>query len=83
MTTVKAASEISSLRRFFRLLPGTQAVLDTWQRMVIDLGVSGKSAHDTHLAAVMQVYSVTKILTFNGADFRRFPCITVIDPAQV
>src|SRR2546423_3504271 len=39
MTTAKAAGEITSLRRLFRLLPATQAVLDTWQRMVIDLGV--------------------------------------------
>jgi hypothetical protein len=31
----------------------------------------------------MQVYAVTDILTFNVADFRRFPGITVIDPVQV
>jgi hypothetical protein len=30
----------------------------------------------------MQVYSVTDILTFNGTDFRRFPGINVLDPAQ-
>jgi predicted nucleic acid-binding protein len=82
MTTAKAASEITSLRRLFRLLPATQAVLDTWQRMVIELGVSGKSAHDTHLAALMRVYAITDILTFNGSDFRRFPGITVLDPSK-
>jgi predicted nucleic acid-binding protein len=44
--------------------------------------VSGKQAHDAHLVAVMLVYAVTDILTFNIADFRRYPGITVLDPAQ-
>jgi len=30
------------------------------------------SPHDTHLVALMRVYSVSHILTFNGADFERF-----------
>jgi asparagine synthase (glutamine-hydrolysing) len=37
---------------------------------------------NAHLVAVMQVYSVTDILTFNVEDSRRFPGITVLDPAQ-
>jgi len=32
---------------------------------------------------VMQVYSVTAILTFNGNDFKRYPGITVLNPANV
>jgi len=30
----------------------------------------------------MLVYAVTSILTFNIADFQRYPGITVFDPAQ-
>ena len=82
MSPARAAREIATLRRFFRLLPATPEVLDTWQRLVIDLGISGKPTHDVHLVAVMLVYSVTDILTFNTGHFRRFPGITVLDPAQ-
>jgi predicted nucleic acid-binding protein len=54
MTTSRAAGEIATLRRFFRLLPSTPDVLEAWQRIVTDLGICGKQAHDAHLAAVMQ-----------------------------
>ena len=83
MTPAKAAGEIGALRRFFRLLPSTPDVLETWQRIVIRLGITGKQTHDAHLVAVMQVYAVTDILTFNTAHFRRFPGITVLDPERV
>ncbi|MGO9262621.1 MAG: type II toxin-antitoxin system VapC family toxin [Bryobacteraceae bacterium] len=82
MPTARAASEIATLRRFFRLLPWTLTVLEAWQPLVVDLGVSGKQTHDAHLVAIMQVYAVTDILTFNVAGFRRFPGIQVLDPAQ-
>jgi predicted nucleic acid-binding protein len=83
MTPARAAAEITTLRRFFQLLPSTPDVLDRWQRLVINLGVSGKQTPDAHLVAVMQVYSVKNILTFNVAHFKRFSGITVLDPAQV
>ena len=83
MTPARAASEIAILRQFFRVLPATPDVLETWQRIVVSLGISGRQTHDAHLVAIMQVYSVTNILTFNGVDFRRFPGITVLDPAEV
>jgi predicted nucleic acid-binding protein len=45
--------------------------------------VIGKQTHDAHLAAIMQVYSVTGILTFNAGHFRRFPGVGLLDPEQV
>jgi predicted nucleic acid-binding protein len=83
MTPARAAGEIATLRRFFRLLPSTPDVLEAWQRIVARLGIVGKQTHDAHLVAVMQTYAVTDILTFNTAHFRRFPGITALDPAQV
>lgn len=67
----------------FRLLEGASGVAAAWERLAIAHSVSGKQAHDAHLVAVMQVYGVTHILTFNAADFRRYPDIRVLDPAQV
>jgi predicted nucleic acid-binding protein len=83
MTTAQAAGEIATLRRFFRLLPSTPDILDAWERIVTNLGISGKQTHDAHLVAVMQVYSVGTILTFNASHFKRFTGITVLDPAEV
>ena len=61
----------------------TPEVLEAWQSIVADLGILGKQTHDAHLAAIMRVNSVTSILTFNTNHFRRFPGMTVLDPAKV
>jgi predicted nucleic acid-binding protein len=47
------------------------------------LGITGKQTHDAHLVAVMEVYSINNILTFNTGHFGRFSNIAVIDPAQI
>ena len=83
MTTARATNEIVSLRRFFRLLPSNPGVLEAWQRIVTNLGISGKQTHDAHLVAVMEVHSIMTILTFNTAHFRRFAGITALDPTEM
>ena len=70
MTHAIAAGEIEKPRRLFRLLPSNPNVLDAWQRIVLNL------------AAAMEVYSVSSILTFNSTHFGRFSGIAVIDPAK-
>ena len=83
MSTSRAATEITALLGLFRLLPYRREVLETWQRIVVAHGVSGKQAHDAHLVALMQVHSVATILTFNGDDFRRYSGISVLTPEEV
>jgi len=79
----RVAAELMSLKRLFRLLPSTPDVLEAWQRIVIAHGALGKQTHDAHLVAIMEVYSVAGILTFNASHFERFPGITVLNPARV
>jgi predicted nucleic acid-binding protein len=83
MAAARATNELLMLRQFFRVLPSTPDVLEAWQRIVTALGIAGKQTHDAHLVAVMQVYSITNILTFNTGHFRRFPGLTIIDPRQI
>ncbi len=40
-------------------------------------------AHDAHLVAVMNIHGVRRILTFNGADFRRYGSVEVIAPSSI
>ena len=83
MSPLTIAGELRALNGLFRLLEGKSGVAGAWETLVGKHLVSGKQAHDAHLVAVMLVYAVTDILTFNIADFRRYPAITVLDPAQV
>jgi predicted nucleic acid-binding protein len=71
------------LRGIFALLPETPAVLPEWQTLVTVHSVAGKAAHDARLVAAMKVHGVSHILTFNTADFARYPGIYVLDPMAV
>jgi predicted nucleic acid-binding protein len=82
MSPLTITGELRALNGLFRLLEGKSGVAGAWEMLVGTHLVSGKQAHDAHLVAVMLVYAVTDILTFNIADFRRYPGITVLDPAQ-
>lgn len=42
---------------------------------------AGKQVHDANLVATMLAYGVTRLLTFNTGDFRRFsPMIEIVSP---
>lgn len=74
--------EVDVILSGFPLYPDTPAVFPGWRSLVATHAVSGKPAHDARLVAAMQVHGVTHLLTFNGADFARFP-VTALDPAAV
>jgi predicted nucleic acid-binding protein len=83
LTDVQASTEVARLRALFPLLDETPAVYPEWERLVMVHHVLGKNAHDAGLVAAMIVNMISHILTFNVADFTRFPSITVLDPATV
>ena len=41
------------------------------------------AAHDARLVAAMSVHGINHLLTFNIADFKRYPAITVLSPNSV
>jgi predicted nucleic acid-binding protein len=83
MDVETSPKELLMLRQLFKLLPYTPEVSDTWQHIVIAQGISGKQTHDAHPVARMQVHSVMSILTFNEGHFKRFPGITLLNPAAL
>jgi predicted nucleic acid-binding protein len=77
----EAAIEIQRIKSLFLFAPDHPDVFEEWQRIVIRYGVSGVQVHDARLVAVMHVYGLTHILTFNTADFARYSDrITVVHP---
>ena len=45
--------------------------------------VLGKGAHDARLVAAMERHGLARILTFNVDDFKRYPGIEVLPPAEI
>ena len=80
MSPAEADQELQRFELLFPLLPDTPAIYQEWRTLVVTVGVSGRQAHDARLAAAMRAHGVTHLLTFNTADFVRYPGITVISP---
>src|SRR5262245_53700487 len=83
MSPMQAEAELSSIKQLFRFLNDTPAVYTEWEKLVLQHAVSGKNAHDARVVAAMMVHGITRLLTFNGEDFKRFSDITVLTPAGV
>ena len=82
MTTAQTEVELARLKSFFRFLKDNAMIHDEW-RSLLRNEVSGKNTYDARLVAAMSVHGITTLLTFNGADFKRFQGISVISPADV
>jgi predicted nucleic acid-binding protein len=82
-TPDQVAAEVTYLKSDFPLFPDVPDIFAEWERLVVTHKVSGKPSHDARYVAAMLVHGVTHILTFNDADFRRFPEVTVLTPAAV
>lgn len=83
LTTSEARRKHEQARTLFVVLPDNEKTLATWEELVVQLDVKGKSAHDARLVASMRIHGLTHLLTFNVAHFNRFPGITVIAPEKV
>jgi len=83
MTPEQAHSEVTRLEGFFRLLPDLSTIYTTWRNLVVDAHVSGRQVHDARLVAVMLTHEVSHLLTFNTADFIRYPAIIVVHPQDL
>ena len=67
----------------FRFLPESVATHEEWRKLVTTYNVEGVQVHDTMLVAVMNIHSITHLLTFNKTDFKRFAGISALDPSDV
>lgn len=83
MTVANADPELTRLEDILSVLPDTSAIYPEWRRLMRNYNVTGVNVHDTRLVAIMLIYSVTHILTFNTDDFRRFSEITVVHPLEI
>lgn len=79
----KADTEASRLESLLTVLPDHASIYPQWRRLVVAHGVSGVQVHDARLVAVMNVYGVARILTFNTRDFARYAGIRALLPRQV
>jgi predicted nucleic acid-binding protein len=77
MSTEEAGDEISRLEGFFSVLPESVEVYSERKRLVAMHEVQGVKVHDARIVAAMNVHGLTRIVTFNADDFRRYGSVTL------
>ena len=83
LSTADADREIATLLVPFPLIDDTPDLFAEWRTLVVAHDCKGKVAHDARIVAAMNTHGLSHLLTFNGADFARFPGVTVLDPHAV
>lgn len=79
-SVVQTDAEVTRLESLLTVLPDTQKIYSEWRRLVLDHSVKGKKVHDARIVAAMKAHQVTKLLTFDIKDFKRYQDISVIEP---
>jgi predicted nucleic acid-binding protein len=75
--------QVARIKRLFRFLPDLPALFVEWEALVGTHACHGRVSFDARLVAAMRTYGVTRLPTFNGSDFVRFPGLTILDPATL
>ena len=78
----QACNDVRDLCEMFVFLRDERTVFSCWQQLVAEVGVIGKQSHAARLVAAMHRHELTHLLTFNNADFKRYPDITVMTPVE-
>ena len=61
----------------------TDDIYPAWEKLVLSNKVLGKTAYDARLVAAMQVHNISRILTFDADDFKRYAGIQVLQADEV
>ena len=83
LSIAETATQFQSIERTMEPLVEDERVYRAWHHLLLLHKVRGVQVHDAHLAAVLEVHSVSNLLTLNGADFKRFPHIVAVHPQDL
>ena len=83
LSVAECDQALARIETLLPLLSDPPALFAEWRTLVVAHGCRGKAAHDARYVAALRGHGLTHFLTFNVADFTRFPGVTVLDPAAV
>ncbi len=74
-TLKEATDDTDEFARRFAVLDDGPAVWEALMTLSRRFSFGGKQVHDANIVATMLAHGETRLLTFNGADFRRFSSV--------
>ena len=76
-TVEEAVNELGTILPEFALLDETAEIAYYLRNLIQRHQVSGKAIHDANIVAAMLVNGITRLMTYNSDDFRRFQEIAI------
>ncbi len=83
LTVAECHRRLRVVERIVKVLPEPSDAYARWRALVVSMGVMGVQVHDARLVAFMAAHSINHLLTLNAADFRRYPALTAVSPAEL
>ena len=83
LSAFMALKEVANIEATLTLLPDAPEIYTAWKGIVEKFQVLGVKVYDARLVAIMRVYSIKNILTYNVADFDRYRDIQVLHPSSI
>jgi predicted nucleic acid-binding protein len=77
LTVEEAVDELETILPDFVLLDETAETAHYLRNLIQRYQVSGKAIHDANIVAAMLVNGITRLMTYNSDDFRRFQEIAI------
>ena len=80
-TADEAMVVLSDMLTFLHVLPTPASTIDRLLDLLRRRSVTGSNVFDLHIVAAMWANGISRIYTFNNADFEAFPELSVVTPA--
>lgn len=82
LTMEAAIADVRTFRGAFNVAEDGPKILERLLALLAAVPTAGRQVHDANIVATMLAHGVTKLLTFNAGDFRRFvPAIELVPTA--
>ena len=76
----EAIADVERFEQDFNVAEDGPEVFAELRRLLIRVPIAGKQVHDANILATMLAHGITRLLTFNAADFRRFGSLIELVP---
>ncbi len=83
LTAEEAILDVEAYRNWFATVPEDERLFGIWWRIVQDYKVLGRQVWDARIAAILRLYGIPHLLTFNTQDFLRFDFLKAWSPEKV
>ena len=82
LSVSETSQHLKVIERICDVIPDSPNLYAVWKDLVLAHAVKGTQVHDARLVAWMKTQAISHIITFNTADFARYPGIVAESPIQ-